>query len=102
MISKDNFLRLIDANFSRVFSAFSNWPHERPIRYCYINHFFRSAFLALSRKKSRRILTKLKYKNIEEFPSFVAYTKEDLNKLIELVKNNFGEEEAIEFNKKKE
>ena len=27
--------------------------------------------------------------------------KEDLNKLIELVKNNFGEEEAIEFNKKK-
>ena len=28
--------------------------------------------------------------------------KKDLNKLIELVKNNFGEEEAIEFNKKKE
>ena len=26
--------------------------------------------------------------------------KKDLNKLIELVKDNFGEEEAIEFNKK--
>ena len=37
VLSKDNFLKLIDANFSRIFSAFSNWPHERPIRFCYLN-----------------------------------------------------------------
>ena len=82
VLSKHNFFNLVDANFKRIFSAFSNWPHERPLSYCYIDHFLRSSFLALRREKGRRIIRDLKYKNIQEYPSFVLYTKSDLNELL--------------------
>ena len=82
ILSKYNFLNLVNANFKRIFSAFSNWPNERPLRYCYLDHFVRSSYLVLKKQKGRRILRKLQYKNILEYPSFVAYTEDDLNKLI--------------------
>ena len=96
VLSKHNFYNLIDAKFKRIFSAFSNWPHERPLRYCYLEHFLRSSLLALRKEKGRRILTKLQYKNIEEFPSFIAYSKDDLNKLIfNIVKSKVRNNQTI-------
>ena len=96
ILCKKNFLHLVDAKFKRIFSAFSNWPHERPLKYCYIDHFIRSSFLALKKKKDRRIIRKLNYKNIEEYPSFIAYKSEDLNKLPEnIIKSNIKKNQTI-------
>lgn len=96
VLSKKNFYNLIDANFKRIFSAFSSWPHERPLSYCYLEHFLKSSILAIRKEKGRRVLTNLRYKTIEEFPSFVAYTKNDLNKLIlNIFKSKFRDNQTI-------
>tara|TARA_B100000900_G_scaffold410210_1_gene427585 strand:- start:307 stop:1053 length:747 start_codon:yes stop_codon:yes gene_type:complete len=96
ILSKKNFYKIVDAGFKRIFTAFSNWPNERPLRFCYFDHFLRSSFLALIGKKERRIIRKLKYKNTEEYPSFIAYTPKDLKNLIDnIIKSNLKPEDTI-------
>ena len=54
ILSKKNFYKIVDAGFKRVFTAFSNWPNERPLRYCYLDHFVRSSYLVLKKQKGRK------------------------------------------------
>ena len=96
ILTKSNFYKIADAGFNRLFSAFSNWPSERPINYYYLNHFFRSSFLALKGEKARRIIKPLKFKNLEELPSFIAYNINELNELVEnIVKSNININDKI-------
>lgn len=96
ILTKTNFYKLADAGFNRLFSAFSSWPFERPLNYYYLNHFLRSSFLALKQKKSRRVIKPLKFQNLKEFPSFIAYNLNELNELVDnIVKSNINSNETI-------
>ena len=83
ILNKHNYLSLQKLGFTRIISAFSNWPFERPLNYCYLDHFLRSSILAIRRKKDRRVLRRLNFNTIEEYPSFIAYTKENLENIID-------------------
>lgn len=82
ILSKKNYTNLKSVGFTRIISAFSNWPSERPLRFCYLDHFFRSSLLALKNKKDQRILRPLIFSGIREHPSFIAYNEGELKTIV--------------------
>jgi len=90
ILSKENYFRLHQAGFKRIISAFSNWPHERPLTKDYILHFLKSAALALIKKRQNRVLGGVVFNGIYEIPSFVAYRESDLSLLIDSIIQSGG------------
>jgi len=90
ILSRENYYRIHSAGFRRIISAFSNWPHERPITTSYFLHFFRSSLLALTGRKRQRILGGIYHKGMVECPSFIAYRNTDLESLPEDIIRSYG------------
>lgn len=86
ILSKKNFIKLEQSGFSRVISAFSNWPSERPFNFDYLLHFFLSIPLVFTKNKKMRILSRLKFQNLTEYVSYIVYNEGELNTLTDSIK----------------
>lgn len=86
ILSRKNFINIEQSGFSRIVSAFSNWPYERPLNFDYLIHFFLSSVLVFTNNKNKRILSRLKFKNLNEYVSFIVYNEKELCELTDSIK----------------
>jgi len=77
-LSRRNYELLKEVGIRNIIGCFGSYPWERPLKPQFLSHFIRSSILAISRKKSERILGGVRHGSSTEYHAFTAYNHDEV------------------------